>query len=370
MLLTTEVCGTSLRRKMSVLTGQPSSFTRTLVPKLGSSTHVAPRGPCICQSSHVTTTPTTDVRGVSRASTAAIAPPLISLWIIWGSTYLGIAVLVQTLPGLLANGLRFLIATAILGIGLVLFKGPRVLVITGSQFKGAAIMGVALLGVGIGTVSMAERFVPSGIAALLVSVMPLWIIIFRVRAGDRPSRLTIAGVAVGMGGLIAMLLPGGTTAVAGTDSDVVRWSLAIMVSSFIWAYFSWRSTSFDLPADPLATTFYEMLVAGVFLSLVGLVLGERIDASQVSTDSWIALGYLVIASLIAYTAYVWLLNNAPMSLVATYAYINPVVAVFLGWLIAGEPITRDVLIGLTIVVGGVVLVVTGERRPTLIEEPS
>jgi drug/metabolite transporter (DMT)-like permease len=311
-----------------------------------------------------------DVRGVTRASSAAIAPPLISVWIIWGSTYLGIAVLVQTLPGLLANGIRFLIATFLLGLGLVIFKGPRVLLVTRAQFKGAATMGVMLLGVGIGTLSMAERFVPSGIAALLVSVMPLWIILFRVRAGDRPSRLTIAGVAVGMGGLVAMLLPGGTTAIAGDDSDVVRWSLAIMVSSFIWAFFSWRSTRFDLPTNPLTTTFYEMLTAGVFLSIVGVLFGQRVNFAQVSTASWLALGYLVIASLLAYTAYVWLLGNAPMSLIATYAYVNPVVAVFLGWLVVGEPITRDVLIGLTIVVGGVILVVSGERRPTLIEEPS
>lgn len=315
------------------------------------------------------TTGATDVRGVSRASTAAIAPPLLSVWIIWGSTYLGLAVLVQTLPALLANGIRFSLAAGLLGLGLVAFKGPRSLVVTRAQFQGAAIMGVTLLGIGIGTVALAERFVPSGIAALLVSVMPLWIILFRVRAGDRPSRLTIAGVAVGMGGLIAMLLPGGTTAVAGEDADVVRWSLAIMVSSFIWAYFSWRSTRFDLPANPLTTTFYEMLVAGAFLSIVGLLLGERMNLEQASTASWLALGYLVIASLIAYTAYVWLIGNAPMSLVATYAYINPVVAVFLGWLVVGEAITRDVIIGLTIVVGGVILVVSGERRPTLTEEP-
>ncbi|MGA1146556.1 MAG: EamA family transporter [Candidatus Nanopelagicales bacterium] len=311
-----------------------------------------------------------DVRGVTRATSAAIAPPLVSVWIIWGSTYLGIAVLVQTLPGLLANGIRFLIATFLLGLGLVIFKGPRVLLVTRAQFKGAATMGVMLLGVGIGTLSMAERYVPSGIAALLVSVMPLWIILFRVRAGDRPSRLTIAGVAVGMSGLVAMLLPGGTTAVAGDDSDVVRWSLAIMVSSFIWAFFSWRSTRFDLPTNPLTTTFYEMLTAGAFLSIVGVLFGQRVDFADASTTSWLALGYLVIASLLAYTAYVWLLGNAPMSLIATYAYVNPVVAVFLGWLVVGEPITRDVLIGLTIVVGGVILVVSGERRPTLIEEPS
>jgi len=311
-----------------------------------------------------------DVRGVQSASSAAIAPRLLSVWVIWGSTYLGLAVLVQTLPPLLGNGVRFLIAAAILGLGLLVFRGPGALAITARQFKGAATMGVALLGVGIGTVSMAERFVPSGIAALLVSVMPLWIIIFRLRSGDRPSKLTLAGVAVGLTGLAAMLLPGGTEPIDGGDGDVVRWSLAIMVSSFIWAYFSWRSAGFELPENPLTTTFYEMTVAGVFLTIVGLIFGQRIDLDTASTASWVALGYLVIASLVAYTAYVWLLGNAPMSLVATYAYVNPVVAVFLGWLVVGEPITLDVLIGVTIVVGGVVLVVTGERRPTLIEEPS
>lgn len=311
-----------------------------------------------------------DVRGVQSASAAAIAPRLISVWIIWGSTYLGLAVLVQTLPALVGNGVRFLIAACILGLALVVLRGPRVLAISRRQFRGAATMGAALLGVGIGTVSMAERFVPSGIAALIVSVMPLWIILFRFRAGDRPSRLTLAGVALGMSGLIAMLLPGGTTPVDGNDSDVVRWTLAIMVSSFIWAYFSWRSTGFELPENPLTTTFYEMAVAGVILTAVGLALGQRIDVTTASTSSWIALGYLVVASLIAYTAYVWLLGHARMSLVATYAYVNPVVAVFLGWLVVGEPITRDVLIGLTIVVGGVVLVISGERQPTLIEEPS
>lgn len=311
-----------------------------------------------------------DVRGVQSATAAAIAPRLVSVWVIWGSTYLGLAVLVQTLPPLLTNGIRFLIAAGILGLGLIVFRGVRTLAVTARQLRSAATMGVALLGVGIGTVSMAERFVPSGITALLVSVMPLWIIIFRLRAGDRPSRWTLAGVAVGMTGLAAMLLPGGTAPVDGDDGDVVRWSVAIIIGSFIWAYFSWRSSGFDLPRDPLTTTFYEMVVAGIFLIIVGVMTGQRINVSSASTASWVALGYLVMASLIAYTAYVWLLGNAPMSLVATYAYVNPVVAVFLGWLVVGEPITLDVLIGVTIVVGGVVLVVSGERRPTPIQEPS
>lgn len=170
---------------------------------------------------------------------------------------------------------------------------------------------------------------------------------------------------MGMFGLGAMLLPGGTTSVAGGDGDVVVWSLVILAGSFSWAFFSWRSSSYTLPANLLTTTFYEMLTAAIFLSIVGTVIGERIDPAAVSTGSWMSMGYLVLASLIAYSAYVWLIGHAPMSLVATYAYVNPVVAVFLGWLILSEPLTRDVVIGLTIVVGGVILVVTGERRPRI-----
>ena len=115
-------------------------------------------------------------------------------------------------------------------------------------------MGVALLGVGIGTLSLAERYVPSGVAALLVAVMPLWIIVFRMRAGERPATLTLIGVATGMTGLVLMLLPGGTQPVSGGDADVVLWSLAIMCSSFCWAFFSWRSARYPLPANPLVTT--------------------------------------------------------------------------------------------------------------------
>jgi drug/metabolite transporter (DMT)-like permease len=223
-------------------------------------------------------------------------------------------------------------------------------------------MGVALLGVGIGTLSLAERYLPSGIAALLVAVMPLWIILFRFRAGERPSALTLIGVTVGMTGLVLMLLPGGTHPVSGNDGDVVRWSLAIMCSSFCWAFFSWRSSRYELPSNTLVTTTLEMAFAAVALMTVGLLRGERLDTSHIDPTAWWALGYLVIASIAGYTAYTWLLGNAPMSLVSTYAYVNPVVAVLLGWLVLREPITTDVLLGLTVVVGGVMLVVTGERR--------
>lgn len=320
----------------------------------------------LSHSALVTATP--DVRGVVRAPASKIAPPLITLWLIWGSTYLGIAMVIQSMPSLLPNGMRFLAAALILIPIVVARYGISALRVTAAQLRASITMGLMLLTAGIGMISLAERYVPSGVAALIVSAMPLWIILFRLKAGDRPSRLTLVGVAVGLLGLMLMLLPGGTEPVAGSDADVALWSLGITTTAFLWALFSWRSSRYDLPKNPLTTTVYELLTAGVALSAIGLVLGERIDFAAVTSLSWFGWGFLVLASVLAYTAYVWLLGNAPMSLVSTYAYVNPVVAVFLGWLIIREPITTDVIIGLSIVVGGVVLVVSGERQRDLVPE--
>lgn len=304
----------------------------------------------------------TDVRGVTRAPGLQVWGPLVSLWLIWGSTYLGIAIVGGSMPPLIANGLRFGAAALLLATGVAVLKGVGTLRVTAAELRSTATMGVALLAVGIGTVALAERYVPSGIAALLVAVMPLWIIVFRMRAGERPSALTLGGVGVGMAGLALMLLPGGTRPVAGTDGDVVVWSFAIMCSTFCWALFSWRSARYRLPSNPLVTTIYEMAFAALALVTAGLVRGERLDVGAFAPEAWWAWGYLVAASLAGYTAYTWLLGHAPMSLTSTYAYVNPVVAVILGALIIGEAITADVLLGLTVVVGGVALVVSGERR--------
>ncbi len=151
----------------------------------------------------------TDIRGVTEAPIRTIMGPLITLWIIWGSTYMGIALMVKSMPPLMGSGTRFITASLVLGTIVVLVKGPRAFAVTGQQVRGAAFMGVTILGVAIGILSLAQRYVPSGIAALIVSVMPLWIIFFRFRAGDRPSRLTLMGVGVGLTGLALMLLPGG-----------------------------------------------------------------------------------------------------------------------------------------------------------------
>lgn len=308
----------------------------------------------------------TDVRGVTEAPIRTIMGPLVVLWIVWGSTYMGIGLMVKSMQPLLGSGSRFFTASLVLATIVLLVKGPSAFQITMAQLRGAAFMGVSILGVSIGILSLALRFVPSGIAALIVSVMPLWIIFFRLHAGDRPSRITSLGVGVGLIGLVLMLLPGGTTPVNGASTpQVAIWSIAIACGSFSWAFFSYRSTKYKQPKEPLTTAVIELAAAGIFLVIIGALLGERWDFGVITTESWVGWCYLVLASATAYGAFVWLLNNAPMSLVATYAYVNPVVAVILGFVILNEAITSDVIIGLSIVVGGVVLVVTGERRTRL-----
>ena len=298
----------------------------------------------------------------TRTSGLSVWVPLVALWLVWGSTYLGIAVIGTSMPPLMGNATRFLAAALLLGLALVVVRGPRVLVVTLEQLRSTAIMGVALLAVGIGTLALAERYVPSGIAALIVAVMPLYVVLFRLRAGDRPPGQTLLGVAIGLGGLALMLLPGGTVPVSGTDGDVVLWSAAILASSFCWAYFSWRSARYTFPSNPLVTTAYELAFAGAALLGIGAIRGERVRFEAVQPDAWWAWAWLVTASLIGYTCYTWLLGHAPLSLTSTYAYVNPVVAVVLGSLLLREALTRDVLLGLTVVVGGVALVVSGERR--------
>ncbi len=168
----------------------------------------------------------------------------------------------------MGSGTRFITASLVLGTIVVLVKGPRAFKVTGPQVRGAAFMGVTILGVGIGILSPAQRYVPSGIAALIVSIMPLWIIFFRFRAGDRPSRLTLMGVGVGLMGLILMLLPWGTELVNGaSNAQVALWSVAIACGSFSWAFFSWWSTKYQQPKEPLTTAVIQLATAGVFLIL-------------------------------------------------------------------------------------------------------
>lgn len=284
--------------------------------------------------------------------------PLITLWLVWGSTYFGIAVLIQTLPGLIGNGLRFLIGAAIIAAFVAIRSGHGRLRVTREQLAYSMLMGVMLFGLAIGILAIAQQYVPSGVAALIVAVIPLWVVVFRLIEGQRPTLLTLLGVSIGFIGLAVLVLPGGSD--APVDSNFLWGALAILVGTFVWAFFSWRSKGFPLPKDSGVTTTYELLAAGMMLIGLGALSGERINLETASTASLAAFGFLVIASILGFTSYSWLLANTSLSLTSTYAYVNPVVAVLLGTLILGEALTGDVIIGLIVITAGVALVVSGE----------
>ena len=296
---------------------------------------------------------------------------LLIVYLVWGSTYVAIAVMIESLPGLTGSGIRFILAAIALGAIVAITRGPATLRISRPEFGSSALIGVLLLATGIGTVSIASEHVPTGIAALIVATIPLWVVIYRFASGDRPRLLTLLGVIVGLGGLAVIVWPGGSSppasGPAAEGTAMVAASIALMLSSAIWAFGSWLSPRLPVPRNILTYTTYQMLVAGAVLLIAGRVRGETVDVGSISTASWLALAYLIVfGSLIAYSAFTWLVGHAPLSLVATYAYVNPAVAVFLGVLVFGEVISFDVITGVLFVLGGVALVVSGERfrRPS------
>lgn len=282
---------------------------------------------------------------------------LVIVYIVWGSTYLGIRYVVETMPPLVSAALRFLTATLLLAAVLVVRHGPAVLRVQPRRLATAALAGVLLLAGGNGMVSVAEQHLSSGLAALLVASVPLWLVVFRWGTGDRPAQATIAGVLTGFGGLALLTLTNG----GGSGSPVGV--AAILLASLSWSIGSFLSARLPMPDNPFTATVYEMAAGGVVLLAVGFGRGERLRLGEVSTASWLALAYLIVfGSLVAFTSYVWLLGNAPISLVSTYAYVNPAVAVLLGVVLAGEHATWVILLGGLIIIAGVGLVVSTERR--------
>lgn len=294
------------------------------------------------------------------ASAAMIWSALAVVYVVWGSTYLGIRVVVEAdIPPMLGMAARFLVAGLLLAVFLSLRSGVRRLRVTRRELAGAAVVGLLLLAFGNGAVAIAEQTVPSGLAALLVAAVPLWLILLRAGSGERPRALTWLGVLAGFAGVALLGLSSG-------DTSAKPLSIAILVVGTIsWAVGSRYSPRLGLPKDPLVASVYEMAVGGTAMVLIGLGRGEtgRLHLGTVDRSGWIALAYLsVFGSVLAYSAYAYLLANAPISLVGTYAYVNPVVAVFLGWLLLDEHVSTTILLGGGIVVLGVGLVVTAERR--------
>ena len=289
------------------------------------------------------------------ASPLAIWSALAAVYVIWGSTYLAIAIAVQTLPPLFSAGLRFSLAGLIL-IGFIAIR--RGLRAGRDQLLAAAAVGLLLIVGGNGFVVLAERTVPSGLTALIIASVPLWIVIFRRIAGDRIHMSTFVGVAVGFAGVIFLVLPRGSG--GGIDLGGVA---LLVVATTSWALGTFLAPRLRMPKDGLLSTGIQQLAGGIVLLGLGAAMGElaHLEPATWSANSLLAMVYLLVfGSLVAFSAYSWLLQHAPVSLVSTYAYVNPVVAVLLGALILAERITPTIVIGASIIVAAVAFIVSRE----------
>jgi drug/metabolite transporter (DMT)-like permease len=299
-------------------------------------------------------------QGERSASLNSVWAALVTVWIVWGSTYLAIRVAVRTIPPLMMGSVRFLLAGGILYL-VAVRRGDRANDRpTAAHWRSAFIIGTALLLGGNGLVSWAEIRVPSGVAALLIATVPLWLAIGdRWRYGSRLSWRTVLGLAIGFGGVILLVAQSG----AGRIDPLG--AAALVAASTFWAAGSLYSRGAPLPQRPLVGTGMEMLAGGAVLAVVSLATGEfgRLDLNDVSGESMLGLVYLIVfGSWVGFSAYVWLLRNTRTSLVGTYAYVNPVVAVLLGWALLGETITARTLLAGAVIVVGVALIVTA-RSP-------
>lgn len=277
------------------------------------------------------------------------------IYFIWGSTYLAIRYAVETLPPFLMAGTRFFTA-GLLMYGFLRLRGAANP--SGMQWLQLGIVGVFMFLCGNGFVVWAEQYITSGLAALLVALLPLWLMLFDWlwAQGPRPTRSALCGIALGIAGTVLLLDPG---SIAGSDIYLPG-ALMVLLASLCWAFGSIYSKKFRHPPSIFMSAACQMLGGGAALLLTALALGETADftwqaVSGVSLGAFLYL--MVFGSMVAISAYVWLLQNASAASISTYAFVNPAVAIFLGWLVAGETLTPHILGGAGIILAGVVLVI-------------
>jgi len=284
---------------------------------------------------------------------AKVWTALWAVYIIWGSTYLFIAITVETLPPLLAVSTRFIFAGAILAT-IVLARGGTMRV-TRRELASCALVGCLLPGANA-VLFYAEQDVPTGLASLLIASVPLWVVLLRLLAHERMSGAVLAGVGVGFAGVAILLQPssGATTVGVGL----------CLLSAVMWSVGTFSAARLPLPENAFAATSLQMLVGGLVMLPGGIATAGSFSPSTSSVLAWFYL--VTIGSVVGYTAYTWLIANAPLGLVSTYAYVNPVVAILLGVLFRNETLTVRILIGAAIVVSSVAVVVRKEpasRKP-------
>jgi drug/metabolite transporter (DMT)-like permease len=280
------------------------------------------------------------------------------VYVVWGSTYLGIDLAVRTMPPFLMAALRFLIAGSLLYAWAVR-RGDRRDRPTAREWLSAFLIAAPMLAVGNAAVGWAEQTIDTGTASLIVASVPLWMALLdRGLYGQRLAGAAVAGLLVGFAGVGLLVAPGG----GGTSKAAI----VLVFSSAAWAIGSLYSRRAPQPSRPLVAAGMQMLAGGVMLVVVSGVAGEfsQVRPGRISIESWLGFAYLVVAgSLIAFTTYMWLLRSAPTALVGTYAYVNPFVAVLLGTLVLGEPLGWRTLVGGGIVIAAVAIIVRAPRYP-------
>jgi drug/metabolite transporter (DMT)-like permease len=297
--------------------------------------------------------------------------PRTKLWValgpvytIWGSTYLGIALAVETMPPLFAVSTRFVVAGALLAAIVAWRRGPGSLRLDRRELAAVALVGVLFNGANA-LLFFAEERIPIGLASLIIASVPLWVAVFRILSGDQPPRIVLAGIVTGFVGVALLVHPSGDAQWEGV--------LLVVASAFAWSVGSFLSPRLPLPANSATATSYQMGIGGLVFLPIGIASSPH--PSEFSTRSILGWLYLVVfGAIIGYTAYVWLLAHAPLSVAATYAYVNPLIAISLGAVVLDESITTQIVIGATIVLTSVAVVVrreppTAEPAPLPAEAP-
>lgn len=301
-------------------------------------------------------------QGTPRAAPGLIVAAFLAVYVIWGSTYLAIKVSLESLPPFLTAAARFMLAGAIL-FGVALARGDAA---PGrAQWRSALLVGGLLLLGGNGGVMWAQQRVPSGLASVLIAMVPIFVVLLEAlwstKQADRPTLGMGVGALIGFAG-VALLVGGGRASPGAVD---LLGAVALLCSAFSWALGSVTSRKVALPASPILSTACQMLAGGALLAALGVAQGEArtIDLGAVTLRSWLAVGYLTLfGSIVAFSAYVWLLKNVAPTRVATYAYVNPVVALLLGHFVADEALAPRTLVAAGLTLVGVCVIVTAKGR--------
>jgi len=295
----------------------------------------------------------------SNASAFSIAISLAIIYFVWASTYVGIAFMVEEIPPHTGSGFRFVTAGLLISTLLLITKGPKYLFVNKTQVRNAMFIGFILIGLATPLIAVASQYIGSGLIALLVAMTPVFVAILRFIFGDKPNWKTLIGISIGITGVAILVKP---------TPGQGWYTLIPIASTVIWAIGSFWAQKIELPKSALTTAAWQTLFGGLCAIGVGALRGE--DTSLFfqarELETWIAFFYISIMGAIAYSAYAFLLDNAPISLVATYAFVNPVVAVFLGAILRNELITVTILTGGFVVVIGIALVVLGETKKEIV----